>query len=88
MNKNLDGRVIGVKRVVDHGKISNALFLRWTTSVTKIDSRYYSNIVISGREENPMCMWIDANKDQPVTAFQLHFADFVSKDGQFPHDED
>ena len=79
--------MIGVKRVVGHGKTSHALFLCWTASATKVDSRYYSNIVISGQDENPMCMWIDANKDQPVTAFQLHFADFVSKDGKFPHDE-
>lgn len=46
--------------------------------------RYYSNVVIDGKK--PACMWIDANHDQPITAFQLHFADFVSNDGNFAHD--
>lgn len=42
--------------------------------------------MIDGKK--PACMWIDANGDQPITAFQLHFADFVTTDGKFPHDED
>lgn len=47
-------------------------------------SWYYSNVVVDGKK--PACMWIDANHDQPITAFQLHFADFVSNDGNFAHD--
>lgn len=55
---------------------------------TKGDQRYYSNIVISGRKENPLCMWIDANHDLPITAFQVHFPEFVFKVGGFEHDKD
>lgn len=87
MSRNLDGRVIGVRSVVGHGK---SLKAPSTTDVpeTKGDPRYYSNIAVAGKAEKPYCLWIDANKDQPVTAFQLHFADFVSKDEQFPHDRE
>ncbi|OCL05722.1 hypothetical protein AOQ84DRAFT_399413 [Glonium stellatum] len=45
---------------------------------------YYSNVIIDGQK--PACIWIDANGDQPVTGFQVHFPEFVTSDGSFPHD--
>ena len=33
-------------------------------------------------------MWIDKNNDQPVTAFQIHFPDFVTQDDNPTHDRD
>ncbi|KAI9785425.1 MAG: hypothetical protein M1816_000440 [Peltula sp. TS41687] len=48
---------------------------------------YYSNIVLSGQVK-PTCMWIDRNHDQPVTAFQVHFPEFVATENTPAHDKE
>ncbi|KAI1774803.1 hypothetical protein F4818DRAFT_418994 [Hypoxylon cercidicola] len=47
-------------------------------------SWYYSNVYISGSNEKPDCLWIDGNNDQPQSGFQVHWPDFVQKEGQEP----
>ena len=79
--------MIGVRSVAGHGEFLKAPSVVGMPA-TNDDPRYYSNIAVAGKAEKPMCLWIDANKDQPVTAFQVHFPDFVSRDEQFPHDRE
>ncbi|KAI4859909.1 hypothetical protein F4820DRAFT_462101 [Hypoxylon rubiginosum] len=47
-------------------------------------SWYYSNVYISGSNEKPDCLWIDGNNDQPQSGFQVHWPEFVQKDGDTP----
>ncbi|KAI5864852.1 hypothetical protein GGS23DRAFT_466452 [Durotheca rogersii] len=52
-------------------------------------SWYFSNVFISGTNVKPDCMWIDGNNDQPQTGFQIHWPEFVDRDGnQVPADEE
>ncbi|KAL7620434.1 hypothetical protein AAE478_009429 [Parahypoxylon ruwenzoriense] len=44
-------------------------------------SWYYSNVFVSGSSTKPDCLWIDANNDQPQTGFQVHWPEFVNKNG-------
>lgn len=38
---------------------------------------FFSNLTFKGASDEPKCMWIDANGDQPHTGFQLHWPDFA-----------
>ncbi|KAI9653209.1 MAG: hypothetical protein M1831_006167 [Alyxoria varia] len=44
---------------------------------------YYSNIILQNGTSpyKPSCIWLDANGDQPATAFQVHFPDFYDPNG-------
>ncbi len=86
MNRNLDGRAMWVNYVVDHGKFFSFGFRVSRTQPAQKFPRYFSNIAIAGQDDKPACMWIDANGDQPTTAFQVHFPDFVMKEGELPRD--
>ncbi|KAI1475702.1 hypothetical protein F4774DRAFT_396030 [Daldinia eschscholtzii] len=49
---------------------------------------YYSNIYVDSSNRKVDCLWIDGNNDQPQTGFQVHWPEFVNKDGeQLPSDE-
>ncbi|CAM1502184.1 Fc.00g041680.m01.CDS01 [Cosmosporella sp. VM-42] len=43
---------------------------------------YYSNVYVQSGGRKPNCMWIDKDGDQPQTGFQVHFPEFVQKDGE------
>ncbi|KAI1378582.1 hypothetical protein F4677DRAFT_372060 [Hypoxylon crocopeplum] len=48
---------------------------------------YYSNVYINSGDRKPDCLWIDGNNDQPQSGFQVHWPEFVNKEGdQLPSD--
>ena len=50
---------------------------------------YFSSLYIKGTDQQPDCMWIDGNGDQPQTGFQVHFPEFVTeKEGELPEGKD
>ncbi|KAI0103409.1 hypothetical protein F4814DRAFT_96523 [Daldinia grandis] len=51
-------------------------------------SWYYSNIYVDSSNRKVDCLWIDGNNDQPQSGFQVHWPEFVNKDGdELPSDE-
>ncbi|KAI1464084.1 uncharacterized protein F4812DRAFT_444512 [Daldinia caldariorum] len=45
-------------------------------------SWYYSNIYVDSSNRKVDCLWIDGDNDQPQSGFQVHWPEFVRKDGE------
>lgn len=84
-NKSTDGWVVGEDNAAVLGEFYTIAFPGFFMCKGG-QYRYYSNIVIDGQKAD--CMWIDKNKYQPVTGFQVHFPEFVqsTKDDPPIHD--
>ena len=78
----------GVANVVVLGNSSLLLTTLRLLDTNDNGIRYYSNIYVDSSNRKVDCLWIDGNNDQPQTGFQVHWPEFVNKDGeQLPSDE-